>query len=138
MPTERKTVMVAGPRPKGLRSSAFKVSLAIDSYFAALEQKVRVIHGSAEGVDSMCAAAAARNGHDVVPYEVNELDREIAARRGAPRKAPLYRTIRMLESDRPDMVVAWWDGESSGTGFTIAQARRRNIPVVIFNIKEMS
>lgn len=132
-----KTVMVAGPRKLG--TDAFRVSISIDDYFRAAPEKLRVIHGAAQGVDSICAEAAARYGHDVIPYRVNELDRAIAARRhgGSPKKAPLYRTIRMLESDRPDLVIAWWDGESSGTGFTITQARRLKIPVNVTSIKEV-
>lgn len=128
--------MVAGPRPASLGSRAFAVSMMIDGYFKDAPEKVRVIHGSAAGVDSMCAEAAARHGHEVMPYPVNELDRAIASRKRHPQKAPLYRTIRMLENDRPDLVVAWWDGESSGTGFTITQAKKRGIPVVVFSIRE--
>lgn len=132
-----KTLMVAGPRPGSLGVDIFKVSLAIDHYFAQAEEKMRVIHGSAGGVDSICAEAAKRHGHEAVPYPVNELDRAIATRRRTPKKAPLYRTIRMLENDRPDLLIAWWNGRSAGTGFTIAEARRRNIPTVVISIADI-
>ncbi len=36
----------------------------------------------------------------------------------------------MLES-KPDLVLAFWDGQSRGTKHTITEARRRNIPVVL-------
>jgi hypothetical protein len=44
------------------------------------------------------------------------------------RRAGLERNIRMLDS-KPDLVFAFRDGQSRGTGHTIAEARRRNIPV---------
>lgn len=130
--------MVAGPRELG--ADAFKVSLSIDEYFSQLPEKTRVIHGAARGVDSICAEAAARHGHDVVPYPVNDMDAAIAARKhgGNTRKAPLYRTIRMMENDRPDVVQAWWDGKSNGTGFTITQAKARSIPVCVIQIGNLA
>jgi hypothetical protein len=130
------TLMVAGPRELG--AQAFAVSLSIDNFFRSLPDKCRVIHGSARGVDSICAEAATRHGHDVIPYPVNELDRAIAVRQhGNTRKAPLYRTIRMLESDRPDFVQVWWDGESRGTGFTITNVRKHRIPYNVMLIKDI-
>lgn len=129
--------MVAGPRELGALAS--KTSIAIESFFANAQEKLRVMHGDARGVDTISARVAARHGHTVIPFPVNDDDRQLAAlKRGNPRKAPLERTIRMLETARPDLVQAWWDGESSGTGFTITEARRRDIPVIVINIKEIS
>ena len=121
-----KTVMVAGPRELG--ADVFRVALSIDAYFAEAPEKMRVIHGAAPGVDSIAAGAAERHGHEVVAYPVNQADRREASRGGSPRKAPLYRTLRMLNDDPPDMLMTWWDGKSRGTGFTIAQAKKRGIP----------
>ena len=127
--------MVAGPRELGVH--AFKTSLAIEAFFANAE-RLRVMHGAARGVDTIAARCADRHGHTVIPFPVNDDDRQLAAlKRGSPRKAPLERTIRMLDSARPDLVQAWWDGESPGTGFTISEARRRDIPVIVINIKEL-
>ena len=129
--------MVAGPRELGVR--AFKISLAIESFFASAKEPLRVIHGDARGVDTIAARAAARYGHTVISFPVNDDDRQLAIhKRGNPRKAPLERTIRMFNTARPDLVQAWWDGESSGTGFTISEARRRDIPVIVISIKEIA
>jgi hypothetical protein len=39
--------------------------------------------------------------------------------------------MKMLDSDI-DLVVAFWDGESRGTDFTIREAQRRKIPVKVY------
>ncbi len=46
------------------------------------------------------------------------------------RRAGLDRNVRMLDS-KPDLALAFWDGQSRGTGHTITEARRRNIPVTV-------
>jgi len=47
------------------------------------------------------------------------------------KKAGLVRNMKMLDSDI-DLVVAFWDGESRGTDFTIKEAQRRKIPVKVY------
>ncbi len=130
-------IMVAGPRELGTKQ--FEVSLLIDAYFSQeadpTQPPVRVIHGAARGVDAMAAEAARRHGFVVEPFPVAINDRRKAREeRGDESKAPLYRTMRMLDLEQPDLVVAWWDGKSPGTGFTIAQAQMRGIPVEIHPI----
>lgn len=44
------------------------------------------------------------------------------------KRAGFMRNIVMLELV-PDIVYAFWDGASTGTGHTIGEARRRGIPV---------
>ena len=45
------------------------------------------------------------------------------------RIAPLKRNITIIEN--ADMVLAFWDGKSRGTKFTIDKAKQRGIPVQI-------
>ena len=45
------------------------------------------------------------------------------------RIAPLKRNITIIEN--ADMVLAFWDGKSRGTKFTIDKAKPRGIPVQI-------
>ena len=47
------------------------------------------------------------------------------------RFSGLLRNMKMLDSDI-DLVLAFWDGESRGTDFTIHEARRRKIPVKVY------
>lgn len=120
-----KIMAVAGPRELG--SDVFRVSLTIDRYFAEAPEKWIVLHGGARGVDLICAEAAKRHGHTPREFLVNADDRAKAKAQGKPRKAPLWRTRRMLD-ENPAWLMAWWDGESQGTGFTISECRRRGIP----------
>lgn len=124
MSDSMKTIAVAGPRDLG--ADVFRVSLSIDRFFAEAPEKYIVLHGAARGVDQMCAEAAERHGHTVRAFPVNADDRAKAKVAGKPRKAPLWRTRRMLD-EKPLWLQAWWDGESAGTGFTLAECRRRGI-----------
>ncbi len=45
------------------------------------------------------------------------------------RIAPLKRNITIIEN--ADMVLAFWDGKSRGTKFTIDKTKQRGIPVQI-------
>ena len=47
------------------------------------------------------------------------------------RSAGIVRNRTMLNSDI-DLVLAFWDGESRGTDFTIREAQRRKIPVKVY------
>ena len=116
-----RTIAVTGSRKLG--SDAFSVALDIDSYFAALAENgsVRVIHGAAAGVDSICAEAAERHGHEVVAMPADW--------KTHGKKAGVLRNLEMLDKG-PDAVVAWWNGESRGTKHMIEAAQKRGIPVV--------
>ena len=45
------------------------------------------------------------------------------------RAAGFIRNEQMLDQQKPDLVVAFWDGQSRGTAHTIAEAAKRGIPV---------
>jgi hypothetical protein len=80
-----------------------------------------ILHGGARGADQLAGRIAKRLGYSV---EVHEADWRIG------RRAGLERNMRMLDS-KPDLVLTFWDEQSRGTGHTITEARRRNIPVVV-------
>lgn len=46
------------------------------------------------------------------------------------KRAGILRNIVMLDQC-PDLVIAFWDGESRGTAHTIDEAQRRGIPVEV-------
>lgn len=136
--TEKLPVLaVAGPRRLGARM--FQVSLAIDEFFQQTPQRWLVVHGGAEGVDTLCAVSAGRNGHLVKAYPVKRADANLARQRyGTEKKAPLVRTVRMLDDARPDKACVWWDGVSTGTGFTLGELKRRGIPTTLVAINDMA
>jgi precorrin-6x reductase len=53
------------------------------------------------------------------------------------RAAGFKRNVEMLD-ERPDLVVAFWDGKSGGTKHTIDEARKRGIPVEIVERPDLS
>lgn len=128
-----KYLLVAGPRAV---ADPFRLNLMIESYLGSRTgEQITVVHGAARGVDLMAAAAAERLGLPTQAVPVINQDRVRAkAYYGNPRKAPLMRTLRILDTVKPDELVAWWDGKSSGTGFTISQARRRRIPTTVYQL----
>lgn len=46
------------------------------------------------------------------------------------RQGPLKRNITIIEYS--DVVLAFWDGKSSGTKYVIENCKKRNIPVRVF------
>ncbi len=87
-----------------------------------------IITGGAEGIDSSAERFADRkfiSKHIIRPdYEKNG------------KSAPIIRDKRIVEL--ADLVVAFWDGESSGTAFTVKYARKIGKPVKIWMLKKGS
>lgn len=83
-----------------------------------------IVSGGARGVDSLAASWAARHG---VPTKVFLPD---YSRFG--RRAPLVRNEDIVAY--ADEVLAIWDGESRGTAYTVAAARRAGKPVHIHHV----
>lgn len=46
------------------------------------------------------------------------------------KRAGILRNVAMLDQ-APDLVLAFWDGKSRGTGHTITEARKRGIAVEV-------
>jgi hypothetical protein len=82
----------------------------------------KLIHGGAMGADRIAGRVAEKLGMTV---EVMEADWE---RYG--KSAGFRRNDEMLDRN-PDVVVAFWDGKSRGTKYTIDEANKRNIQTVV-------
>jgi hypothetical protein len=81
-----------------------------------------VITGGARGADAVAAYWA-------IQQEV-ELHVEHADWSRGPQAGP-ERNNRMLDM-APDMVVAFWQGQSPGTKHTVREAMRREIPTIVY------
>ena len=81
-----------------------------------------IIHGAARGADVTAASLARSLG---IPERAYPADW-----RGKGKRAGIVRNLEMLDA-KPDLVVAFWDGESTGTKHTINEARKRGIDVEI-------
>ena len=85
-----------------------------------------IITGGAEGVDRFAERYADSHGiskHIIRP----DYDRHGKA-------APLIRNKRIV--DLADMVIAFWDGSSPGTAFTVKYARKMKKPLKIMKLNK--
>lgn len=81
-----------------------------------------IVSGGAAGVDTLAERIADRRGiKKLILYPDYEL---------YGKSAPLIRDKLIVENS--EMLIAIWDGESTGTEFTISYAKRRGIPVEIY------
>lgn len=83
-----------------------------------------IISGGAKGIDTLAKIYAQEHG---VPYVEFLPDYKRYA-----RGAPLKRNDEIIHYS--DMVVAFWDGYSKGTAYTIRQCEKRNIPIKIIMV----
>lgn len=79
-----------------------------------------IVSGGAKGVDQAAKAVAAQLGIPFCEY-VPDYDRY-------GKRAPLVRNDRIIE--RADMVLAFWDGESAGTKYVIAECLKKGKRVI--------
>lgn len=83
--------------------------------------ELEVIHGGADGADTMVDRACE-------DLEIRAFVFRPDYRFAKDRRAPILRNLRMLD-DRPNLVLAFWDGKSRGTKMTMDEARARGIKV---------
>lgn len=83
-----------------------------------------VISGGARGIDKSAARLAEEYS---IPLEEYLPD---YAKYGS--RAPLKRNDEII--DRADMVVAFWDGKSAGTGYVINLCRKKEKPIIIYTV----
>jgi orotate phosphoribosyltransferase len=92
----------------------------------ALPRGAKIIHGGARGADTTAALYARALGIEETCYP--------ARWRGQGKRAGLIRNIEMLDQE-PDLVLAFWDGASTGTAHAISEAKKRGITVEIVKPK---
>lgn len=82
-----------------------------------------IIHGDARGADRIAGAYAERLGIVCRRFP--------AAWETYGRRAGYVRNQQMLDEGQPDIVIAFWDGESKGTWNMIRLAEKSKIPVKV-------
>ncbi len=95
----------------------------IEVRVSQLDEGTEVIAGAARGVDSLAARFAKERGLTVTEYPA-DWDR-------FGKSAGFKRNELMLDQG-PDLVIAFWCIGSRGTAHTVREARRRGIPVEVF------
>ena len=88
------------------------------------EGVTEIVSGGAQGIDTCAKNYALEHGLKLTEF-LPEYSRY-------GRGAPLQRNITIIEY--ADLVLAFWDGKSSGTKFVIDNCKKRNIPVEIHRI----
>lgn len=83
-----------------------------------------IISGGAKGIDSLAAEYATANGLALVEIRPNY------AKNG--RGATFIRNREIV--DNADMVVAFWNGTSKGTKYTIDYANKKGVTTLIITI----
>jgi YspA, cpYpsA-related SLOG family len=104
-------------------SRSWKDARRIRQRLAELPRSTIVIHGEARGADALADAAARGLGLTVMTFPADWS-------RG--KQAGFERNIAMLD-EKPDLVIAFWDGKSKGTAHTIDQAIERGIAVEVIH-----
>lgn len=83
-----------------------------------------IVSGGAKGVDTLARKFAVNNGIPILEF-LPEYEK-------FGRKAPLIRNRKIVENC--DFLIAFWDGFSRGTKFTIDYATKRGVPSRIIRI----
>ena len=94
----------------------------IEKRLRELPRGSEILHGGARGADTLAAGIALGLGFYVEEWPA---DWTLGARAG------LERNLRMLDEE-PDLVLAFWDGSSTGTAHVVHAARRRGIATEVF------
>lgn len=84
-----------------------------------------IVSGGARGIDSVAAAYAKAHGIKLVEF--------LPDYKKYGRGAPLRRNDEI--ADYADEVIAFWDGVSSGTKYTVEAFKKRGKPVRLMKIK---
>ena len=96
------------------------------SQYLSPQDYAAILSGGATGVDSIVEQWAKQNKIEFVLYKPNY--------RIYGKRAPLVRNEEMVNA--ADIVVAFWDGQSSGTKYTIDYAKSIGRTVKLFLIEE--
>lgn len=88
------------------------------------ENTTVIISGGARGIDKSAARLAGQYG---IALEEYLPDYEKYGSR-----APLKRNDEII--DRADIVVAFWDGKSTGTGYGISLCRKKEKPLIVYTV----
>ena len=100
---------------------------AVFKKHGVVKEDAEIVSGHAAGADQLGERFAQENGIvcKVFPANWHKYGRSAGFRRN------IAMVNYVAEAEHP-LVIAFWNGESHGTGFTIQKARETGIPVEIF------
>ena len=83
-----------------------------------------IVSGGAKGADTYAKEYAIKNNIPIIEF--------LPDYRKYGRKAPLMRNLQIV--DNCDFLLAFWDGISRGTKFTIDYAEKHGVPLKIVSV----
>ena len=83
-----------------------------------------IVSGGAKGADTYAKEYALKNGIPIIEF--------LPDYKKYGRKAPLIRNMQIV--DNCDFLLAFWNGTSRGTKFTIDYAEKGGVPIKIVGI----
>ncbi len=83
-----------------------------------------IVSGGAKGADTLAKEFAKENNLPIIEY--------LPDYKTHGRQAPILRNIQIVENC--DFLIAFWDGTSRGTKFTIDYARKKGVPFKVISI----
>lgn len=92
------------------------------NYLPNLYGITEIVSGGARGIDT-CAAEYARDSNIKLTEFLPDYEKY-------GRRAPLIRNLQIIEY--ADCVLAFWNGQSRGTGFVISQCKKRKKPIRVY------
>ena len=91
--------------------------------YTQYEPNATVIEGAARGADIIAGNVAHRMGFIIEEYPADW--------NKYGKRAGFIRNTEMLAKGRPDIVIAFWDGQSRGTAMMIEIAKKAGVPVKV-------
>ena len=112
-------IAIIGSRNPGNINFALELEKRIN-----IQDDDAIISGGAKGIDSLAAQYARQYGIELIEFHPNY------AKNG--RGATFIRNREIV--DNADMVVAFWNGTSKGTKYTIDYANKKGVTTLIITI----
>jgi predicted Rossmann fold nucleotide-binding protein DprA/Smf involved in DNA uptake len=113
------TEFLEGQKVAVVGSRGFRDAKLVDRTLSAMKPSL-VISGGAKGADQIGETWARRNVIDTLIFHPDH----------KKYRHPYHHRNRLI-AEACDVLVAFWDGQSTGTKYTIGYARRIGKPVVI-------
>ncbi len=118
--------MKAGSRIAVIGSREFRYLVMVSDFVRTMPTDLILVSGGARGVDRMAELTAREINMSFKIY--------LPDWKQDGKKAGILRNKLILENC--DAVIAFWDGNSKGAGYTIRRAKELKIPIKIFNGSE--
>ncbi len=115
--------MKAGSRIAVIGSRKFRYLHLVSDFVKTIPKDLVLVSGGSWGVDRMAENTAIEIGlqHKIYQAEWKKYG----------KKAGVFRNELLLENS--DAVVAFWDEQSKGAGYTIRRAKDMKLPLRVFN-----